>query len=96
MCIAECAWGDYLTVCCVCMCVFVCEREQASECMSVCIGVFVDLFLRRLTELFLCVLTHVCLYVPCRYHTAGAELSKPKSDSLYSTLCDILPFIFPL
>lgn len=45
---------------------------------------------------FLCALTHVCLYVPCRYHTAGAQLYKPKSDSLYSTLWDILPFIFPL
>lgn len=57
---------------------------------------FADLFLLRFTVLFLCVLTHVCLYVPCRYRTAGPKLCKPKSDSLHSTLCDILPFIFPL
>lgn len=64
--------------------------------MSVCISVFADLCL--LCSFFLCVLTHVCLYVPHRYHTHcwGKSSSKPKSDSLYSALCDIFPFIFPL
>ncbi len=90
ICCAECAEGDYLTVgwrvcegtggVCICLFALVCLRMCVS-CVWLC---------------FLCVLTHVCLYVLCRYHTAGAKLSKPKSDSLYSTLCDILPFIFPL
>lgn len=90
ICCAECAQGDYLTVCWR-----VCERTG-----GVCICLFALVCLRMCVSCvwlcFLCVLTHVCLYVPCRYHTAGAKPSKPKSDSLYSTLCDILPFIFPL
>ena len=66
----------------VCICLFV------LVCLWICVSC--------IWLCFLCVLTHVCLYVPCRYHTAGAKLSKPKSASLHWTLCDILPFIFPL
>lgn len=66
----------------VCICLFV------LVCLWICVSC--------IWLCFLCVLTHVWLYVPCRYHTAGAKLSKPNSDSLHWALCDILPFIFPL
>lgn len=85
-CIAECA---QIPDC-------VCGREQGRVC--ICLFALVCLWIRVSCVWLcsLCVLTHVCLYVPCRYHSAEAKLSNPKSDSLYSTLCDILPFIFPL
>lgn len=60
----------------------------ALDCLRICVS--------YIWMWFLCALTHVCLYVLRRYDTAGAKLSKPKPDSLYSVLCDILPFIFPL
>ena len=51
MCIAECAQGDYLTVCW--------KEQGGSVYMSVCISVFVDLCLLHLTVLFVC--AHSCV-----------------------------------
>lgn len=82
MCTAECAQIPD----CVCSGEqgFVCVCLFALECLRICVSC--------IWLCSLCVLTHVCLYVPCWYHAAKAKLSKPKPDSLHSTLCDILLF----
>lgn len=63
---------------------FVCVCLFALECLRICVSC--------IWLCSLCVLTHVCLYVPCWYRAAKAKLSKPKPDSLHSTLCAILLF----
>lgn len=63
---------------------FVCVCLFALECLRICVS--------SIWLCSLCVLAHVCLYVPCWYRAAKAKLSKPKPDSLHSTLCDILLF----
>lgn len=62
----------------VCVCLF------ALECLRICVSC--------IWLCSLCVLAHVCLYVPRWYGAAKAKLSKPKPDWLHSTLCAVLLF----